>query len=232
MTKLYWAYGSNLNVRQMRERCPDAKVFGPLTVPNAILRFRGVADVAVLKGAECAGGLWEISERDEAALDLYEGVIATGKYLGLYSKKTFTAEVEGKKRKVLYYQMNEAGIMPPSQYYLDVIAQGYNDFGLDLERLERALAHAWNRKRKTPYLVGKWKRRGAPRLAREVNRATIPFEIEEKKAAVERPTTGLVRCQAPHCWELIDPETEVCPYCGAWQVQGRSKRYGLVKGGK
>lgn len=238
-SQLYWAYGSNLNVEQMRERCPDAKVFGPLNVPNAVLRFRGVADVTYLKGATCPGGLWEVSERDVAALDRYEGIDHKTPAKGLYSKKHLVAEVDGEKRKILYYQMNEVGIMPPSQWYLDVIAKGYRDFGLDLARLERALKHSWERRRKTPYLRWKWKRRGAPKLATTVGRVEIPFEIQDNEpdeatTSVTSSSTpnGMKRCQASHCWELIEDTSEICSFCGAWQTQGGAKRYGLRKGGK
>lgn len=222
--KLYWAYGSNTNVAQMAERCPTATVFAPLVLPNAVLRFRGVADVAYLKGASCPGALWEIAPSDEAALDRYEAVDPNHPERGLYLKRYFTAEVDGSRRRILYYQMQTVGIMPPSQFYLDVIAQGYRDFGLPLERLERALAHSWAKKRKTPYLVGRWKRRGAGRLARSIDRpAAEPTRSvpDEEPTKIGSPPT---RCQAPHCWERIEPDEEICPHCGAWQVQGRSRR--------
>ena len=176
MTKLYWAYGSNLNYEQMRRRCPGAEPFAPLVVPNSVLRFRNVADVAYLAGAECHGGLWEITAEDEASLDHYEGFDAKHPTWGLYSKRYLEIQVDGRRRTALYYIMNEVGIMPPSRAYLDAITQGYRDFGLDLDRLQRAVDHAWNRRRKTPYLRDRWKRKGAPRLAREVRREAIPAE--------------------------------------------------------
>lgn len=32
--KLYFAYGSNINLDQMAQRCPDAQVVGPVTLEN------------------------------------------------------------------------------------------------------------------------------------------------------------------------------------------------------
>lgn len=222
-----WAFGSNLCVEQMQQRCPDAKVYSALILPNAILRFRGVADVAYLKGAECPGGLWEISERDEAALDRYEGVSADPRRPGLYVKKYFEVELRDEgdvKARVLYYQMSEIGIMPPSQHYLDVIAQGYRDFGLPMERLERALAHSWNRKRKTQSLVGRWKRKGASNLAKKVNRDPIPAQVQDNRPMLPfEEMNGMKSCVAMHCREMIDVKTEICTYCGAWQTQGMSR---------
>ena len=39
--KLYFAYGSNINLDQMAQRCPDAQVVGPVTLENYELLFRG-----------------------------------------------------------------------------------------------------------------------------------------------------------------------------------------------
>ena len=45
-SKLYLAYGSNLNKRQMAVRCPDAKPVGAAMIYGWELCFRGVADIA------------------------------------------------------------------------------------------------------------------------------------------------------------------------------------------
>ena len=38
--KLYFAYGSNINLEQMDYRCPDATVVGPVVLENYELLFR------------------------------------------------------------------------------------------------------------------------------------------------------------------------------------------------
>jgi hypothetical protein len=48
--------------------------------------------------------------------------------------------------------MNEEGILPPSQYYLALIAQGYKDFGLDISFLNDAVKHSKEHKNVTPLL--------------------------------------------------------------------------------
>ena len=40
-TKLYLAYGSNLNLGQMAHRCPDSQVDGRAQLPGYRLLFRG-----------------------------------------------------------------------------------------------------------------------------------------------------------------------------------------------
>lgn len=38
---IYYAYGSNLNLRQMARRCPTAKLLGTGVIPDYELLFRG-----------------------------------------------------------------------------------------------------------------------------------------------------------------------------------------------
>lgn len=45
--RLYIAYGSNLNLEQMKHRCPTAEVVGKSTLRGWRLRFRGGAHSAV-----------------------------------------------------------------------------------------------------------------------------------------------------------------------------------------
>ena len=40
--KLYIAYGSNLNLKQMKYRCPTAKLIGKGVVENYGLQFKGM----------------------------------------------------------------------------------------------------------------------------------------------------------------------------------------------
>ena len=133
----YWAYGSNLNVKAMTTRCPGAKKLVALPIKNGALVFRGVADAVYREGTVCHGGLWLINRKHEATLDAYEGVKS-----GLYNKCYLKLLVDGKEVQCLYYQMNTRGVFPPNDAYVDCIAQGYKDFGLPLEALDRAIHEA------------------------------------------------------------------------------------------
>src|SRR5690625_7348414 len=78
MGKLYIAYGSNLNLEQMANRCPTAKVVGPSEIKGHKLVFRGphahaVATVEPCKGESVPVLVWQITSSDEKALDRYEG---------------------------------------------------------------------------------------------------------------------------------------------------------------
>lgn len=165
---LYFAYGSNLCVWHMRRRCPAAKLVltddgqrRRLFVQDAALVFRGVADMTVRKGGSVPGGLWRLTPDCERELDRCEGVsIANAGYL----KRYFTLS-DGKR--CLFYQMKtHRGIMPPDEEYLDLIRQGYEDFGLDLNYLKAALDESWKTKDVTKQLRDRHVRRNKPKLAK------------------------------------------------------------------
>lgn len=133
--KIYAAYGSNLNLRQMAIRCPDAKPLGKAMLKNWQLSFRGVATLESCIDAETPIGLWEITPQDEKALDRYEG------YPRLYRKEYIEIELKGQKVKAMLYLMNDGMPSMPTKWYLDAIAQGYEDIGLDTVHLTRALEY-------------------------------------------------------------------------------------------
>ena len=162
---LYWAYGSNLNIRQMKRRCPRAKQLRPLHMTESQLVFRGVADITRTKNAITPGGLWRISGECERILDSYEGA-GRGRE-SLYIKRYIPVLQDGRKQDCLFYMMKTTrGIQPPSEAYINIIEQGYNDFGLDLAYLNEALEDAWGRKDLTPMLRERYERKGRPRLAK------------------------------------------------------------------
>ena len=99
--RLYIAYGSNLNLRQMSYRCPTAKVVGTAVLRNWRLLFCGVATIERYKGGEVPVLVWDIQPKDERALDIYEG------YPQLYRKETVRVTLNGKQVKAMIYIMNK-----------------------------------------------------------------------------------------------------------------------------
>ena len=73
--RLYFAYGSNINLTQMEYRCPDATPLMPVMLQGYELTFRGggVATVIPNKDAVVPGLLWSITPECEKSLDRYEG---------------------------------------------------------------------------------------------------------------------------------------------------------------
>ena len=144
-TKLYAAYGSNLNHAQMRERCPDAKYLGASMLKNHNLIFCGQPDhsfatIESMAGKEVPIGLWEISARDEKSLDRYEG------YPNFYHKTVLPVTLDGEEVHAMVYIMDLA--MPaglPSVMYYNIVEKGYRDCGLDIAYLKEALKTSMER---------------------------------------------------------------------------------------
>lgn len=68
--RLYVAYGSNLNIRQMKQRCPTAKLYGTGMLEDYELQFKGYPDsafatIAPKEGASVPVAVWEIQPKDE-----------------------------------------------------------------------------------------------------------------------------------------------------------------------
>jgi len=82
-TQLYFAYGSNLCVAQMAERCPSAQVVARALLPDHTLIFPrrsarrncGVASIAACSGRVVWGAVYRLTARDIVSLDASEGHI-------------------------------------------------------------------------------------------------------------------------------------------------------------
>jgi hypothetical protein len=143
--KLYLAYGSNLNIAQMRYRCPTAKIVGTAVIENYELLYKGSKTGAYLtiepkEGSQVPVGVWLVDKDCEVHLDRYEG------YPDFYYKKDLTVKVkdffknEVRERKAFVYIMHEErelGI--PSELYVRVCEEGYKLFGFDTAYLNQAL---------------------------------------------------------------------------------------------
>ena len=138
--RLYIAYGSNLNLEQMKRRCPTAEVVGTAELKNWRLRFRGgshsaVATIERERGFTVPVLIWWIQPGDEAALDRYEG------FPFLYRKETLRLTVNGRRVYAMVYIMNEAGhpYGIPSASYFDTIREGYTSANFNADILYDAL---------------------------------------------------------------------------------------------
>ena len=128
----YIAYGSNLNFKLMNSRCPRAK---PVFYVNDHrvnklfgwrLSFNRYANIIKDKNSFVPIGLWKITKHCEKELDIYEN------FPMLYSK----IYLKYKSIKTMTYVMNSNKLLKPSNTYLKLIYQGYEDFNLDLIHLK------------------------------------------------------------------------------------------------
>jgi len=130
---LYVAYGSNMNVEQMKRRCPGAELIGPCYIVGYRLTF--VDGVATIVNApqETPGALWRIKPEDEERLDIYEG------FPRAYRKQMVKVRHKGKIKEAMAYIANSARIYPPTYLYYATIMQGYLDLGFPEELLNEAV---------------------------------------------------------------------------------------------
>lgn len=144
MTKLYIAYGSNLNMQQMKGRCPGAEFVGTCIIEDYELQFKGSlhgahATIAPREGAVVPVGVWTIQKRDEARLDLYEGYHPKG--YCYYNKKQIPVKMDdGSTLAGMVYIMDlKQDFGNPTRGYYETVRQGYKDCGLNSGVLEQAL---------------------------------------------------------------------------------------------
>ena len=143
--KLYAAYGSNLNKKQMQYRCPTAKYVGVGELQGYELQFKGrersaFATIGRMDGASVPVGLWEIQARDERSLDMYEG------FPSHYFKRDVQVKMGGREVSAMVYIMNpRMNFNLPSPSYYATVHQGYKDCGLDTAALEQALQSSTQR---------------------------------------------------------------------------------------
>lgn len=127
----YFAYASNLNQKQMLERCPDSKPMFIATLHNYKLVFTGwsrqwrggVASIKSFSRERVLGAIYEVTEECLRRLDRHEAGYNRFK-VTVYDEDSEPIEA------VAYIKAGQLEETPPSQQYLAVIQQGYKDWGL------------------------------------------------------------------------------------------------------
>jgi len=138
----YFAYGSNLSVHQMAQRCPDAADPRPATLDDHdwLINERGVATVEPHPGAVVHGVLWRVSDRDLATLDSAEGVPVR------YRRDAVTVRTGQGSQTAWVYVDHRVEPGPPRPGYLERILEGARHHGLPgrwIEFLQRWDPTGW-----------------------------------------------------------------------------------------
>lgn len=149
MKRYYIAYGSNLNIAQMKMRCPQARIVGTSEIRDYELLFKGSLTGSYLTIEKKVGGIvpvavWATTEADESALDRYEG------FPNFYYKAEMELPVKDiktgkvKNQNCYVYIMHEdRKIGVPSEYYVRTCLEGYRAFGFDTDILQKAIEESW-----------------------------------------------------------------------------------------
>lgn len=134
-SRLYFAYGSNMDLGQMATRCPGARVVEGAVLADRrfIIAARGYANVVVAPGEAVFGLLWDLPPADEASLDGYEGVRP-----GLYHKDECEVLTTGGRHvRALLYLAAETGTGDPQPGYLEGIVAAARHHGLPADYVAR-----------------------------------------------------------------------------------------------
>ena len=150
MKKYYLAYGSNLNLEQMKRRCPNAKPIGTGVIWGYKLAFIGNDYHAFLNIVKCDKGavvtpvaVWEVDNNDIESLDRYEG------YPDFYRKEDFEITLTSLDKKTQKNITGFAYVMTdkysrhysmPENYYFLTVLKGYLDFRFDIQYLKDVMA--------------------------------------------------------------------------------------------
>ncbi len=132
LMSLYFAYGSNMDETQMRERCPESTLLGTATLHAHRLVFTipsrkwggGCADIVPDQNAEIYGVLYELSDADFAALDKKEGVFTKS-----YRRVSVMVERESEMvRADTYEVVSKTEGLAPSMPYISQIVRAAERF--------------------------------------------------------------------------------------------------------
>lgn len=130
MTHFYFAYGMNTNLDSMRWRCPDALALGAARLLAHRFRFALHADVQRDRRSSVDGVLWQITDQCLANLDQLEG------YPHYYDRSVRRVEHRGEHYDALVYHMQPGNRdARPTAGYLDMIIEGYEQFGVPLRQV-------------------------------------------------------------------------------------------------
>lgn len=124
---VYFAYGSNLSLEQIKRRCPEAIPMVGVYLENYKLVYNKYADIIPCQGERVYGAIYELSINDLKILDEFEG------YPHLYEKIDLKVQdSNGIFYETFAYVMVEKGNKLPEEDYLDIIKKGYQDWNIVL----------------------------------------------------------------------------------------------------
>ena len=128
----YFAYASNLNKAQMKERCPEAKPLFTAVLPNYKLSVAGwsrtwhgaTASIKSVRGERVRGAVYEVSDICMQRLDKYEGDTYGRLKVIVFGEDDEAIEA------ITFIKNGQPEEGQPSKEYLAVIQQGLRDWRL------------------------------------------------------------------------------------------------------
>ena len=188
---LYFAYGSNMDRTQMRERCAGAQLLCKAMLPDYELQFTrtskklngGVADILPAQGTIVWGVVYHLEAEDRDRLDKKEGVP-----VGAYRHESITVLADGdlgRRLKVFTYVVcsKESPRPKPTTAYLERLFTGAEDGQLPASYIE---------------------------LLRAVE--TLPASDSDKAKALARELATRTIKNNPHLWDQLKYQLADCQH--------------------
>lgn len=132
---LYFAYGSNMDWGQMKERCPAARFVGAAVLRDYRLAFTrrsvnrgcGVSDAVPDEGKAVWGVVYEIPDADMGRLDVAEGY-RPGRTTNSYWRKECHVFINGDDKQPMavlsYFGDPQENPPPPNSKYRNLLLLG------------------------------------------------------------------------------------------------------------
>jgi hypothetical protein len=116
---LYFAYGSNMDARAMRQRCPGARPIGKASLQGYrfFVGLEGWGSVRPSPGDIVHGVLWRLTPRDIAALHAYELL-----HKRLYDVRTLPVRSGTRRVSAMIYLLRRRVEGQPRPGYAELIA--------------------------------------------------------------------------------------------------------------
>jgi len=141
-TIYYFAYGSNMNHKQMKYRCKTARFLCRAYLENYDFVYDGysqsrngaVANIVRKEKRIVWGGLWEIDEEDIKQLDHYEGYPVSYK-----REKVIVKDDNNKEYCAFVYLRESQKVANPSDEYRKIVIEGAIECGLPNEYIEEKI---------------------------------------------------------------------------------------------
>lgn len=152
---LYFAYGSNMDWQQMRQRCPSARFQCIAVLADHKLAFTrfskgrgcGVADCTPSKGSRVWGVVYQVDEADIGSLDKHEGYRPGGRredncYVREERHVWRDAKADDPVAVQVYFAIPQEGRFLPNGDYRQLLVNGAkswhlpSDYMAELEAIE------------------------------------------------------------------------------------------------
>ncbi|HEX2032253.1 MAG TPA: gamma-glutamylcyclotransferase family protein [Actinomycetota bacterium] len=135
----YFAYGSNIDERTMKQACPNARLVGAGRLDGHRVEFTlysdkwggGAANVQPDPDGHVWGVVWEVTEEDLDRLDTYEG------HPTFYRREQVTVQMGDEAVECTTYRVaHQEGYIRPSDTYLNLVRSAMRVHGLPPEALD------------------------------------------------------------------------------------------------